>query len=90
LLLILSSARLTTTLFNWLHLFDDYNAIKGFAQIAELAKITQNFGFFSIHMGPAGKILSDGRNAHLIQKPRSWWLSKLSKILMCCTFSHIK
>jgi len=28
-------------------------------------------------MGPAGKVLSDGRNAHLIQKPLSWWLPKL-------------
>jgi hypothetical protein len=45
----------------------------------ELAKITLNFGFFSIHMGPAGKILPDGRNAHLIQKPTSWWLPKISE-----------
>ena len=28
-------------------------------------------------MGPAGKTLSDGRNAHLIQKPSSWWLEKI-------------
>lgn len=46
--------------------------------ISELAKITVSFGFFSIHMGPAGKTLSDGRNAHLIQKPTSWWLPKIS------------
>ncbi len=45
--------------------------------IAELARITTNVGFFSIHMGPAGKVLPDGRNAHLIQKPSSWWLPKL-------------
>jgi hypothetical protein len=43
----------------------------------ELASITVGFGFFSIHMGPAGKVLSDGRNAHLIQKPTSWWLPRL-------------
>ena len=47
--------------------------------ILQLAKITINLGFFSIHMGPAGKILSDGRNAHLIQKPSSWWLPKISQ-----------
>lgn len=47
--------------------------------LLELSKITLNFGFFSIHMGPAGKILSDGRNAHLIQKPSSWWLPRLTK-----------
>ena len=46
--------------------------------ILELSKITFNLGFFSIHMGPDGKILSDGRNAHLIQKPSSWWLKKLT------------
>jgi hypothetical protein len=43
----------------------------------ELASITTNLGFFSIHMGPAGKTLADGRNAHLIQKPTSWWLERL-------------
>lgn len=47
--------------------------------IAELASITSKIAFFSIHMGPAGKVLSDGRNAHLIQKPTSWWLPRISK-----------
>jgi len=45
--------------------------------IEDLASITTNLGFFTIHMGPAGKFLQDGRNAHLIQKPSSWWLAKL-------------
>jgi len=45
--------------------------------IAELAAITPKLGFFTIHMGPAMKVLADGRNAHLIQKPSSWWLEKL-------------
>lgn len=30
--------------------------------------------FFTVHTGPAVKVLSDGRNAHLIQEPASWWL----------------
>lgn len=47
--------------------------------IAELARITTNLGLFSIHMGPAMKVLSDGRNAHLIQKPSSWWLPRLTQ-----------
>jgi hypothetical protein len=47
--------------------------------LLELSKITLNFGFFSIHTGPATKILSDGRNAHLIQQPSSWWLPRLTK-----------
>lgn len=45
--------------------------------IAELASITTHVGFFSIHTAPATKTLSDGRNAHLIQQPASWWLLRL-------------
>jgi hypothetical protein len=47
------------------------------AVIADLAAITSKIGFFSIATAPAKKTLSDGRNAHLIQKPSSWWLPKL-------------
>jgi hypothetical protein len=47
--------------------------------IQDLAGIITNLGFFSIHMGPAKKILADGRNAHLIQMPCSWWLAKIVK-----------
>jgi hypothetical protein len=47
--------------------------------IQDLAGIVTNLGYFSIHMGPAKKILADGRNAHLIQKPCSWWLAKIVK-----------
>jgi hypothetical protein len=43
----------------------------------ELKSITVKYGFFSIHTGPAQKVLADGRNAHLIQKPSSWWLPRL-------------
>ncbi len=47
------------------------------AVLLELRSIAQRLGFLSIATGPANKILSDGRNAHLIQKPSSWWLPKL-------------
>ncbi len=47
------------------------------AVIADLASITRKLGFISIATGPAIKVLADGRNAHLIQKPSSWWLPKL-------------
>jgi hypothetical protein len=43
----------------------------------ELATLCDPFGFFTIHTGPAGKLLSDGRNAHLIQQPPQWWLPQL-------------
>jgi hypothetical protein len=28
---------------------------------------------------PAKKLLPDGRNAHLIQQPRDWWLPRLAQ-----------
>lgn len=46
--------------------------------IAELVALTQAVGFFTVHCGPAQKVLADGRNAHLIQQPVSWWLDRLS------------
>jgi hypothetical protein len=49
------------------------------AVLADLAAITRRLGFFSIATGPAIKVLADGRNAHLIQQPSSWWLPKLCR-----------
>lgn len=43
----------------------------------EIKQITLNLCYFSIATCPAKKFLSDGRNAHLIQKPSRWWLPKL-------------
>ncbi len=45
--------------------------------VAELRGLVKKLGFFTIHMGPAMKVLPDGRNAHLIQRPSSWWLPLL-------------
>jgi hypothetical protein len=49
------------------------------AVLLELSGITRRIGFFSIHCGPAVKHLPDGRNAHLIQQPSSWWLPRLCR-----------
>lgn len=49
------------------------------AVLQELASITAKTGFFSIHTGPAAKTLADGRNAHLVQKPSSWWLLRICR-----------
>ena len=49
------------------------------AVLHELERIVVHLGFFTIHTGPAGKTLPDGRNAHLIQAPSSWWLPKLAE-----------
>lgn len=40
---------------------------------------TKRRAFLTIHTGPAGKHLSDGRNAHLIQQPIMWWVAKLER-----------
>lgn len=43
-----------------------------------LQRLVKKRGFFTVHVGPAIKVLPDGRNAHLIQEPSSWWLPKLT------------
>jgi len=45
----------------------------------DLQRVVDKYGLFTIHTGPAQKILPDGRNAHLIQQPLSWWSEKLIK-----------
>jgi hypothetical protein len=47
------------------------------AVLDDLARIMPRLGFLSIHTGPAGKVLPDGRNAHLIQESARWWLPRL-------------
>lgn len=45
--------------------------------LAHLQSLIKKRGFFVIATRPAKRILSDGRNAHLIQEDAQWWLSKL-------------
>ena len=52
----------------------------------DMKSLMLEIGFFSVHTGPAKKFLSDGRNAHLIQEPPSWWLPKIEsrfEVMMC-------
>ena len=44
-----------------------------------LEQLTEKVLFCTVHTGPAGKLLPDGRNAHLIQKPVEWWLPKFTE-----------
>ena len=48
--------------------------------LEEIKLITTKVVYFCIASGPARKVLKDGRNAHLIQKPPRWWLPKLCEI----------
>lgn len=43
----------------------------------ELESLTEAVIFATIHTGPANKVLSDGRNAHINQQPIEWWLPRL-------------
>lgn len=54
----------------------------------DLKRVTKQYGFFTIHTGPAVKVLSDGRNAHLIQEDFRWWLPKIWERFDIHSFSH--
>lgn len=45
----------------------------------DLSILVQHIGYFVVSTRPAQKILSDGRNAHLIIKPIEWWREQLDK-----------
>lgn len=45
----------------------------------ELANASTMYGFFTVCMAPALKILSDGRNAHLTVEPYEFWEEKVQK-----------
>ena len=47
------------------------------AVLDDLKRCTLKGIFLTVNMRPAYKVLADGRNAHLIQKPLEWWLPKL-------------
>jgi len=46
------------------------------AVLSEISSISKRLAFLTVHTGPAKKVLTDGRNAHLIQESTSWWLSR--------------
>jgi len=46
------------------------------AVLDDLSRLTEGILFATVATGPARKTLSDGRNAHLIQEPMSWWMPK--------------
>ncbi len=54
-----------------------------------LEELTEVVLFASVHMGPAGKVLDDGRNAHLTQQPPEWWLPKFLERFSLQTFQLV-
>ena len=53
----------------------------------DLKRVTIGLGVFSVHIGPALKVLADGRNAHLIQQPPEWWREKFEARFDVKTFN---
>lgn len=49
------------------------------AVLDDLQVLAKRAVFLVIATRPAKKTLSDGRNAHLIQEPYSWWLPKITE-----------
>lgn len=45
----------------------------------DLRRCVLKQGYLIIHTGPSSKLLSDGRNSHLIQQGRDWWAKKLRR-----------
>lgn len=43
------------------------------AVMSHIQALARKAILFSVALEPANKILTDGRNAHLIQKPPAWW-----------------
>lgn len=43
----------------------------------DIKKLTLEAVFLTVSTRPARKVLADGRNTHLIVKPKGWWIPKL-------------
>ena len=56
----------------------------------DLEFVTQGTGVFTVHTGPADKLLPDGRNAHLTQQPPSWWLPRIMERFELVQFRRVK
>ena len=54
----------------------------------DIRRVVANYGVFTIATGPARKVLSDGRNAHLIQQPAKWWLPKMMERFELVAFNR--
>ena len=55
----------------------------------DLKRATARAAMFTVHTGPAVKVLPDGRTAHLIQQPPSWWLPKILARFELVTFNRM-
>ncbi len=56
--------------------------------LKDLHRVTQKLLFVSVATRPAKKTLADGRNAHLIVKPRSWWRTRFDRYFTLMSFAE--
>jgi len=49
------------------------------AVLDHIARITRRLVFFSIALTPAGKVMSDGRNAHINLRSQEFWLREIQR-----------
>lgn len=56
----------------------------------DLKRCTKKVGFFVIHTGPSSKNLADGRNSHLIQEKKEWWIKRLNKFFLLANNSIVE
>lgn len=59
------------------------------AVLDDLKRVTLRIALFTISMRAAKRILADGRNAHLIQQPPSWWLPRIMERFELVAFNRI-
>jgi hypothetical protein len=57
--------------------------------LEDLKRVTIGVGFFTVHTLPAFKQLPDGRNAHLIQRPASWWVPAIMEHFELVSYNRI-
>ena len=53
--------------------------------LEDIDKLTDSFCYLIIDLQPANKILSNGRNAHILLAPPEWWISRISQLFPCLT-----
>lgn len=56
--------------------------------LADLRRLTKKMLYLAISLRPSSRTLPDGRNAHLIIEPASWWMPKLRKDFTPCRTSY--
>jgi len=57
--------------------------------VDDLKRVVAGHGVFTVATGPAEKVLDDGRNAHLVQKPASWWLPLFMERFELVAFNRV-